>query len=74
MGSLGIDLTEIKRWLQRGDIKAIAKDVGVDPSYVSLVLAGKPGCVNHTIIEKAIDKAIERKSAITQKLERLKQL
>lgn len=67
-----VDLSEIKTWLQRGDIKAIAKLVGVDPSYASLVLSGKH--VNHDVIHAALDKAIERKAAYSGKIERLKQL
>lgn len=72
MKSLGIDLEEIKRWLKRGDIKKIAKDEDVDPSYASRVLSGQ--FPNHAIISRALDKAIERKSAIMGKLERLKQI
>lgn len=67
-----VDLNEIKRWLKRGDRQMIANEVGVTPQYVSMVLGGHHP--NHDVIERAIDKAIERKSAISSKMERLKQL
>ena len=72
MNALGLDLLEIKKWLQRGDIKAIAKDLGYDPTYVSCVLSGK--YINHDIINKAIDKAIERKIKVTNQFGRLIQI
>lgn len=72
MSDLGIDLKEVKRWLKRGDMQKMASSLGFTPQYVSLVLGGKHP--NHEIIEMAIDKAIERKAAITSKMERLRQI
>lgn len=69
-----IDLAEVKRWFQRGDIKVIAQQTGLDPSYVSLVLSGKKNYMNQQILEKAIELAIQRKSSVLSKMERLKQI
>jgi len=66
----GLKLEEIQKWLgQRGDYEAIAKTSGYKANYVSKVLNG--AFKNYKIIDAAIDLAIERKTTILQKMERL---
>lgn len=69
-----LDLEEIKRWLQHGDMKWIADKLEIDRSHVSYTLAGKGKKPNLAIIDTAIEKAIERKSKILNGMSRLKQL
>jgi hypothetical protein len=69
-----LDLEEIKRWLEHGDMKRIADKLEIDKSYVSYTLAGKARKPNLDIVNAAIEKAIERKSKILNGMSRLKQL
>lgn len=68
----GVDLEEIKRWLEHGDQQEIADDAECDPSYVSRVLSGH--AINHAVLDAALEKAIQRKAKILSKMDRLKQL
>jgi predicted XRE-type DNA-binding protein len=68
-----INLEEIKMWLEYGDQKAIAESLGIkNPERVSQVLGGH--VKNFKILSACLDKAIERKAAILNRAERLKQL
>lgn len=69
-----IDLEEIKRWLIRGDHLKIEKKTGVNRSHICNILNGKTRKVNFEVIDAAAEIAIERKSRVINKMDRLKQI
>lgn len=58
------DLQNAKRYLQRGELKEVAKEVGVHKQAVTDVLNGRS--VNWIIIEKIIERAEKNKSLIVR--------
>lgn len=59
-----ISLKEAKQYLQRGDLKEIAREVGLERGTVSNVLAGRSK--NWKVMEKILERA-ERNKALKER-------
>lgn len=57
-------LRNAKKYLQRGELKEISKEVGVNDATVTAVLDGK--FLNWQVIEKIIERAERNKSLIAR--------
>jgi hypothetical protein len=56
-----IDLSFVKEWLQKGDIKEIAEESGYAPQYAYDILGGRKGRKNKNLplLQKLYKKAFE---------------
>lgn len=66
------DLDEIKKWLGRGGIKALAEELGVSVGYAYHVMAGRSRNVD--FVNKAREVAIANKMATLQGIKFLKDI
>lgn len=66
------DYKELKKWLQRGDIKKLREAHGLTADAASRILRGER--MNVSFLEAVTAKAIENKQRITGGIARLKQI
>lgn len=59
-------LRDIKKWLQRGEIREAAKEEGLSRAQVNHIMAGKSKQVNWKFVENLVARA-ERNKAIAQR-------
>lgn len=62
-----IDIKEIDRWLERGDVLAVAKEQGIEKSSAYRYMNGKIKKVPVLFLEKVMDKAIKNKARLSSK-------
>lgn len=61
----GIDLKPLKKWLQKGEIEEVAKEVGVTPAQASNIISGRSN--NFDFAQRLYDRA-EKNKALSQKV------
>lgn len=65
-----IDFKVIKRWLGRGGLKQLAEEEGINYTYASNILNGRE--MNLKFLEKAVQRALDRKERVMRGIARLK--
>lgn len=66
------DLSEIKKWLEKGDIARLAAQAGITRQHAYNILANKK--TNMKFIETAMELALANKARISGGIDRLKRL
>lgn len=67
-----IDFSEIKRWLEKEDLRALEKDHHISRKHLSVILSGKKR--NMEVVKMAIERATLNKARIVSAMERLKRI
>lgn len=65
-------LEKLRNGLKKGDMTRIAKSIGVDPNYVSMVLRGVSN--NEQVVDMAIKIARERKENLEARVKIINEL
>lgn len=68
MKGKGIDLRPLKPWLQKGEIEAVAKEVGVTKTHASQYMRGR--WPNYEFAQK-INERVQRNKALKEQIESL---